>query len=112
MDSEDEGVDFLLTDNGDDTDLRLARLEDLAVRRPALLNAVMLRQNPHNVAEWHKRVKLFTGDPTKQVKLGADRRRPDCSGGPGLFCLTLIVHPMPWPPCSCSLGCLEAPQPG
>ncbi len=28
----------------------------------------MLRQNPHNVAEWHKRVKLFTGDPTKQVR--------------------------------------------
>jgi pre-mRNA-splicing factor SYF1 len=27
----------------------------------------MLRQNPHNVAEWHKRVKLFAGDPTKQV---------------------------------------------
>eukprot|EP00775_Hariotina_reticulata_P012401 gene12401-12536_t len=67
MDSEEEGADFLLTDNGDDTDLRLARLEDLAVRRPALLNAVMLRQNPHNVAEWHKRVKLFTGDPTKQI---------------------------------------------
>lgn len=39
-----------------------------AGRRPALLSAVMLRQNPHNVAEWHKRVKLFTGDPTKQVR--------------------------------------------
>lgn len=64
--TEDDGADFLLTDSGDDLDLRLARLEALATRRPALLSAVMLRQNPHNVAEWHKRVKLF-GDPTKQV---------------------------------------------
>eukprot|EP00878_Enallax_costatus_P012117 GHUV01012650.1.p1 GENE.GHUV01012650.1~~GHUV01012650.1.p1 ORF type:complete len:629 (+),score=144.11 GHUV01012650.1:374-2260(+) len=65
--TEDDGADFLLTDSGDDVDLRLARLEALATRRPALLSAVMLRQNPHNVAEWHKRVKLFTGDPTKQI---------------------------------------------
>lgn len=27
----------------------------------------MLRQNPHNVAEWHKRAKLFEGSPTKQI---------------------------------------------
>jgi pre-mRNA-splicing factor SYF1 len=27
----------------------------------------MLRQNPHNVHEWHKRVKLFGGNPTKQI---------------------------------------------
>lgn len=64
---DEDGADFLLTDSGNDVDLRLARLEALADRRPALLSAVMLRQNPHNVAEWHKRVKLFTGDPTKQV---------------------------------------------
>jgi pre-mRNA-splicing factor SYF1 len=43
-------------------------LQALALRRPALLSAVMLRQNPHNVAEWHKRVNLFKGDPTKQVR--------------------------------------------
>jgi hypothetical protein len=66
--AEDDGADFLLTDTGDDVDLRLARLEALAGRRAALLSAVMLRQNPHNVAEWHKRVKLFAGDPTKQVR--------------------------------------------
>jgi pre-mRNA-splicing factor SYF1 len=50
---------FLLT--------RLARLEFLISRRPELLNSVMLRQNPHNVAEWHKRVKLFEGNPTRQI---------------------------------------------
>jgi pre-mRNA-splicing factor SYF1 len=43
-------------------------VQALALRRPALLSAVMLRQNPHNVAEWHKRVNLFKGDPTKQVR--------------------------------------------
>lgn len=25
--------------------------------------SVLLRQNPHNVHEWHKRVKLFEGKP-------------------------------------------------
>lgn len=62
-----DGADFLLNDDGDDIDLRLARLEYLTQRRPELLSSVMLRQNPHNVAEWHKRVKLFEGHPTKQI---------------------------------------------
>jgi pre-mRNA-splicing factor SYF1 len=116
QDPADDGADFLLKDDGDDIDLRLARLEALTGRwvcdydacvscarvcvtsrepavhqsicriqppptatdstylqsrtpnrRPELLSAVMLRQNPHNVAEWHKRVKLFEANPTKQV---------------------------------------------
>eukprot|EP00238_Polyblepharides_amylifera_P014794 CAMPEP_0196575520 /NCGR_PEP_ID=MMETSP1081-20130531/4982_1 /TAXON_ID=36882 /ORGANISM="Pyramimonas amylifera, Strain CCMP720" /LENGTH=846 /DNA_ID=CAMNT_0041893849 /DNA_START=115 /DNA_END=2652 /DNA_ORIENTATION=+ len=66
-DEEDEGVDFLLKDDGNDVDLRLARLEYHMHRRPALVNSVILRQNPHNVHEWHKRVKLFEGNPTKQI---------------------------------------------
>ena len=36
-------------------------------RRPLLLSSVMLRQNPHNVHEWHKRVKLYEGQPRKQL---------------------------------------------
>lgn len=32
-------------------------------RRPLLLNSVMLRQNPHNVLEWQKRVTLYEGKP-------------------------------------------------
>jgi len=32
-------------------------------RRLLLLNSVLLRQNPHNVAEWHKRIKLYEGQP-------------------------------------------------
>lgn len=36
-------------------------------RRPELLSSVMLRQNPHNVHEWHKRAKLFAANPTKQI---------------------------------------------
>lgn len=54
-------------------------VQALALRRPALLSAVMLRQNPHNVAEWHKRVNLFKGDPTKQVRPG------------GLLCVVQLV---------------------
>ena len=37
-------------------------------RRPELLSSVMLRQNPHNVHEWHKRVKLFDEEPRKQIQ--------------------------------------------
>lgn len=54
-------------DTGDDLELRLARLENLAERRPELLSSVMLRQNPHNVIEWLKRVGLFEGNPTRQI---------------------------------------------
>ncbi|KAL6657489.1 hypothetical protein ACP70R_005269 [Stipagrostis hirtigluma subsp. patula] len=57
---------FWLNDE-DDTDLRLARFEQLLDRRPELLSSVLLRQNPHNVEEWHRRVKLFEKDPARQV---------------------------------------------
>ena len=57
----------MLNDTGDDLDLRLSRLEFLMSRRPELLSSVMLRQNPHSVHEWQKRIALFDGDPTRQV---------------------------------------------
>lgn len=44
-------------------ELRLARFEHLMERRLLLLNSVLLRQNPHNVQEWHKRVLLYEGKP-------------------------------------------------
>lgn len=52
-------------DEEDDLELemRLARLEFLMDRRPLLLNRVLLRQNPHNVQEWLKRVKLYEEKP-------------------------------------------------
>ncbi|KAJ4755519.1 Pre-mRNA-splicing factor SYF1 [Rhynchospora pubera] len=56
---------WLSDDN--DTDLRLARFERLLDRRPELLNSVLLRQNPHKVEQWHRRVKLFEGDPARQA---------------------------------------------
>lgn len=57
---------FWLNDD-DDVDLRIARLEHLMNRRPELANSVLLRQNPHNVEQWHRRVKLFEGNPSKQI---------------------------------------------
>ncbi|KAK4270672.1 hypothetical protein QN277_019450 [Acacia crassicarpa] len=57
---------FWLSDKND-IDLRLARLEHLMERRPELANSVLLRQNPHNVEQWHRRVKLFEGNPTRQI---------------------------------------------
>ena len=42
-------------------DLRMIRYENIIERRPLLLNSVALRQNPHNVEEWLKRVTLLEG---------------------------------------------------
>lgn len=45
-----------------EVEMRLARLEYLMDKRPLMLSSVVLRQNPHNVHEWHKRAKLFKND--------------------------------------------------
>ncbi|EFJ24307.1 hypothetical protein SELMODRAFT_232369 [Selaginella moellendorffii] len=51
-----------------DVDLLLARFSYLIERRPELLSSVVLRQNPHNVHEWHKRASLFKDNPARQVR--------------------------------------------
>merc|ERR1719266_2761375 len=48
-------------------ELRMGRFETLMDRRPLLLNSVLLRQNPHNVPEWQKRVDLLEGKPRDVV---------------------------------------------
>eukprot|EP00941_MAST-03F_sp_MAST-3F-sp1_P000143 g143.t1 len=55
-----EDKDEEVGEDGDDIDLRLAKLEALMDRRPLLLSDVHLRQNPHNVSAWESRVKLFS----------------------------------------------------
>eukprot|EP00736_Rhodelphis_marinus_P012111 Rmarinus@m.28163 len=57
-----------------DIDLMLSRMEDLNSRRALLVSSVNLRQNPHNVHEWHKRVKLFD-DPAKVCEAYAEAVR-------------------------------------
>lgn len=59
-----EGVD---EDEDLELEMRLARLEYLMDRRPLLLNRVLLRQNPHNVQEWLKRVKLLEDKPKEVI---------------------------------------------
>jgi pre-mRNA-splicing factor SYF1 len=54
-------------EEGSDIDMRLARIEYLVDKRPIMLNSVVLRQNPHNVHEWHKRVKLYQGDKDRTI---------------------------------------------
>lgn len=61
-----KGSETLLSEQ-DDLDLRMARLESLLERRGELVSSVLLRQNPHNVHEWLKRVKLFSEDPSRQI---------------------------------------------
>jgi len=51
-------------------DLKIARYESVVDRRPLLLSSVLLRQNPHNVTEWHNRIKIFKeqGDVLKVLE--------------------------------------------
>lgn len=68
--SKSSGNDDELTEgilDADDIEMRLARLEFLMEKRPLLVNSVVLRQNPHNVFEWHKRVKLNKASPKKML---------------------------------------------
>ncbi|XP_015791103.1 pre-mRNA-splicing factor SYF1 [Tetranychus urticae] len=58
-----------LTDDEEvELELRLAKYEYLIERRPLLLNSVALKQNPHNVEEWHKRVKLLEENPLEVIR--------------------------------------------
>ncbi|KAI3879333.1 hypothetical protein MKX03_031802 [Papaver bracteatum] len=59
---------FWLNDDND-IKLRMARLKQLMDRsRPELVNSVILRQNAHDVKEWHARVQIFKGNPAKQIQ--------------------------------------------
>lgn len=51
----------------DSLEMRLARYDDLLSRQKLLISDVILRQNPHNVAEWRNRIQLFEDSPKLQV---------------------------------------------
>ena len=55
-----------------DLDIRMLRFEQLMDRRPFLVNDVLLRQNPHNVPEWQKRVALWGDNKNMVVQTYAD----------------------------------------
>jgi len=61
----DEDADF-------DLDIRMMRFEQLMDRRPFLINDVLLRQNPHNVLEWEKRIALWEGNKIEVVQAYTD----------------------------------------
>lgn len=63
-------------------------------RRPELLSSVMLRQNPHNVHEWHKRAKLFAANPTKQILCYTGA----CFGGEGVGWASWLGRRHSWGP--------------
>ena len=54
--SQDEETTFKKFSKEEKEELRFVRLENLLQRRPFLLSNVVLRQKPHNVAEWLSRV--------------------------------------------------------
>ena len=55
-----------------DVDIHMMRFEQLMDRRPFLVNDVLLRQNPHNVHEWQKRVALWSDNQDMVGKTYAD----------------------------------------
>ena len=55
-----------------DLDIRMLRFEQLMDRRPFLINDVLLRQNPHNVPEWQKRVALWGANTAMVVQTYTD----------------------------------------
>ncbi len=55
-----------------DLDIRMLRFEQLMDRRPFLVNDVLLRQNPHNVPEWQKRVALWGENSAMVVQTYTD----------------------------------------
>ncbi|EGD76556.1 pre-mRNA-splicing factor SYF1 [Salpingoeca rosetta] len=68
---EETSLNAMLEDEEQDEvelELRMARYENLMERRPLLLSSVLLRQNPHNVDEWLKRVMLFEASPKEMIR--------------------------------------------
>ncbi|KAL3672121.1 hypothetical protein V7S43_002784 [Phytophthora oleae] len=81
-DEEDDEEDEV--DHQAQVDRLLKVYEDVAERRPLLLNSVLLRQNPHNVREWEKRVELVKNDLQKVIRTYAEAVKtvnPVKSGG-------------------------------
>ncbi|RLN20698.1 hypothetical protein BBO99_00003426 [Phytophthora kernoviae] len=81
-DEEEEEEDEV--DHQAQVDRLLKVYEDVAERRPLLLNSVLLRQNPHNVREWEKRVELVQSDLQKVIRTYAEAVKtvdPVKSGG-------------------------------
>ncbi|VEL25579.1 unnamed protein product [Protopolystoma xenopodis] len=61
-------AEIVLHEDELEVELCLERLESLMNKRPLLLNSVLLRQNPHNVSDWLKRVELLENEgPHEQI---------------------------------------------
>lgn len=61
--------DGLSKDQIIEVELRQYQLEELITNSGLLLNRVALRQNPHNIKEWQKRVKLYEQFPDSHHKI-------------------------------------------
>jgi pre-mRNA-splicing factor SYF1 len=50
------------TEHMNDINMRLSKIENYMEKRPLLLNNVLIRQNPNNVAQWKKRFRLLSNN--------------------------------------------------
>ena len=67
-DNDPDGDSFLVSPFMDvPVSMRMARLERLVSERARLLSDVAIRQNPHDVNEWLRRVAIFSSDPRAQI---------------------------------------------
>lgn len=64
---EDDRTEEEKLEDTNEINLRLSRIEYLMEKRPFMVNSVLLRQNPQNIHEWLKRIRLFSNDDKKRL---------------------------------------------
>ena len=67
LEEDEEMAEEDVTETQEELDQRMKDFEDLADRRPFLVNDVLIRRNPNDVQEWVKRVALWGDDDEKVV---------------------------------------------
>jgi len=67
LEEDEEMAEEEVVETQEELDQRMKDFEDLADRRPFLVNDVLIRRNPNDVQEWVKRVALWGDDDEKVV---------------------------------------------
>jgi len=67
LEEDEEMAEEEVVETQEELDQRMKDFEDLADRRPFLVNDVLIRRNPNDVQEWVKRVALWGEDDEKVV---------------------------------------------
>ena len=69
LEEDDEMTEEEVIETQEELDQRMKDFEDLADRRPFLVNDVLIRRNPNDVQEWVKRVALWGDNDEKVISI-------------------------------------------